>query len=88
MNTLVADRNTIRDWLMPKLEAIGLSVEQLANLTGLSRASIYFYLNDVTRPTEENMKKICDAVGAPFEEGLRQYTPKRAGRPRRSRSSL
>jgi transcriptional regulator with XRE-family HTH domain len=71
--------NHLGEWLPPLLAANNLSVEELANETGLTRASIYFYLTDQTRPTEENMVRICHALGVPLIEGLKQYTPRKRG---------
>lgn len=73
--------NNIQNWLMSHLREMGLSVEQFANLVGLSRASIYFYFQDKCRPSEEAMAAICDVLGVPLEEGLQQYIPKKTGRP-------
>lgn len=58
-----------------------MSIEQFANEVGVSRASVYFYFSDQARPTEETMKRMCDVLERPYEEGLRQYTPKKNGRP-------
>jgi transcriptional regulator with XRE-family HTH domain len=76
--------NRIKEWLLPKLQEANLSVEQFAHKIGLSRAAIYFYLTDVSRPTEQTMAKMCHALGVPFEEGLAQYTPKLRGRAKRA----
>ena len=32
-------------------------------------------------PSEQTMKRITAALGVSFEEGLREHTPKRNGRP-------
>lgn len=81
MSDFSNDYNNIREWLLPQLMDRNQSIEQFARECGLSRASVYFYLEDTTRPTSETMKVMCDVLGVPFEEGLRQYVPKRAGRP-------
>lgn len=90
------DFNHINQWLTQKLDERGVSVEQLANISGLSKASLYFYMTDRRRPDEQAMAKICHALSGlmvtdlqgnqfmqevPFEEGLRQYTPRKRGRP-------
>lgn len=90
------DFNNINKWLGQKLAERGVSVEQLANIAGLSKASLYFYMTDRRRPDEQAMAKICHALSGlmvtdlsgntfmqevPFEEGLRQYTPRKRGRP-------
>lgn len=71
--------NRLGEWLPPLLAERHMSVEELANEAGLTRASIYFYLTDKTRPTEENMARICNVLDVPLEEGLAQYTPRKAG---------
>lgn len=73
--------NRIKEWLIPKLETMDLTIEKFAEACGLTRASVYFYLKDITRPNSTTMKVMCDVLGVPFEEGLRQYTPRRRGRP-------
>lgn len=76
------DFNNLEVWLKPKIEALNLSVEGFAAKAGVSRASLYFYLKDKSRPSEQAMVKICQTLGVPLEEGLKQYTPKKVGRPR------
>jgi hypothetical protein len=76
------DFNNIKKWLLPKLDAKGVSVEMFASSCGLCRAVVYNYLVDRNRPTEETMASMCRVLGAPLEEGLSQYTPKQRGRPR------
>jgi transcriptional regulator with XRE-family HTH domain len=81
--------NNIKLWLLgdPDKEIEGLltkrniSVEQLARAAGLSRHAVYLYINDQRRPSTEAMRRICNALGVPHEEGLRQYVPSRLGRP-------
>lgn len=75
------DHNHIKQWLIPILDQRGMSIEDLSVDTGLSRAILYNYLIDRNRPSEQNMAKITHALKVPFEEGLRQYTPKKNGRP-------
>ena len=55
--------------------------EEFARRCGFSRAIIYFYCADTNRPDEQSMVKMCQVLDVPFEEGLAQYTPKKAGRP-------
>lgn len=76
------DYNHIKEWLIPKLNERGSSVELFANEVGVSRTMIYHYINDVSRPSSQVMKRICDALGVPFEEGLALYTEKKLGRPK------
>lgn len=74
------DFNKIKEWMLPKLDKLGISVEQLAMRAGVGRAAIYHYFTDYARPTEQTMAKICHVIGAPLEEGLQQYTPRIPGR--------
>jgi transcriptional regulator with XRE-family HTH domain len=68
-------------WLPRQLNRVGLSKEQLAHRAGISRTSVYRYIYDSDRPSEDTMLRICRVLEVPFEEGLRQYTPKKNGRP-------
>jgi transcriptional regulator with XRE-family HTH domain len=74
------DYNNIKPWLIPLIDAKGMSIEDLAKAIGVTRAAIYFYLNDKTRPTEQTMIRICQVLERPVEEGMSQYIPRRAGR--------
>ena len=64
------------------LDKRGISVEKFSYEVGVSKQSLYFYLEDISRPTEQTMARICKAVGRPLQEGLAQYTPKVNGRPK------
>lgn len=75
------DYNHIRQWLIPQLDRIQMSIEQFARRCKISRAAIYFYLDDKYRPTTGTMAKMCAVLGIPLEEGLRQYTERKPGRP-------
>lgn len=75
----MTDFSNLPIWIPKHLRRLQLSVEQLAHRTGVSRTSIYRYLYDQDRPTEHTMVKMCRALDVPFEEGLRQYTPRRIG---------
>lgn len=90
------DFNNIKQWLLPKLDARRLSVEQFANLSGLSKATIYFYMSDRIRPDLESMGAMCktlsntlcmDAKGNEYMEevsindGMSQFSPRKRGRP-------
>lgn len=72
--------NSIKGWLLPLLNLHGMSVEELANVIGVSRTCVYFYLEDKARPTDERMRSICDALGVSHDEGLKQFTPRFPGR--------
>jgi transcriptional regulator with XRE-family HTH domain len=76
------DFNKIKEWLDPKLKSLGLSAEEFARKCGLSKASIYFYRTDVCRPDVQSMARMCHVLGVPLQEGLAQYAPKVAGRPK------
>lgn len=78
------DFNNIREWLLPKLADRQQTIENFARECGLSRASVYFYLTDKTRPESTTMKVMCDVLGVSFEEGLAQYSPRKMGRPMKS----
>lgn len=75
------DFNHIRKWLEPKLEKMQISVEEFANAVGISRASIYNYFVDRYRPDTSSIVKMCRVLNCPVEEGMRQFTPKKRGRP-------
>lgn len=67
------------------LKNSGLSVEQFAREIGVTRTSVYFYLNDRSRPTLGTLVKICAVVGMHLAEGLTYCTPRTSGRqPRES----
>jgi hypothetical protein len=42
---------------------------------------IYFYIEDRNRPSANSMARICNVLGIPIEEGMRQFTPRRSGPP-------
>jgi transcriptional regulator with XRE-family HTH domain len=75
------DFNRIAEWMDPKVREMGLSIEQFSRLCGLSKAVICFYREDIHRPSEQAMIKICRVLGVPPEEGLQQYTRRKNGRP-------
>lgn len=77
----LTDFNYIREWLLNLLEEKSMSVEELANRVGVTRAAIYLYLRDKARPTEQTMTRICRELGVPPEDGLKRYTHKQIGRP-------
>jgi transcriptional regulator with XRE-family HTH domain len=74
------DFNHLEEWLLPKIKERKLSVEKFSRLVKISKASIYFWFNDVTRPDTQTMVRVCQVLGVPLEEGLRQYTPRAEGR--------
>lgn len=80
------DFNHLDIWLDGLLRKHQMSVEQLAKKSRLSRAAIYFYMIDKNRPSANAMASMCHALGVPVEEGMKQYTPRKAGRPAGTRT--
>ena len=90
--------NQIKEWLLPQLKKRNLSIKKFALKCGISRATIYTYMRDRNRPEEETMALICKALSeTPYwqdgkevidkvtlADGLAQYEPRKAGRPRGS----
>jgi transcriptional regulator with XRE-family HTH domain len=75
------DYNRLGKWLGQQLLKHSISPEVLANRARVSRASVYFWMADITRPGVQSMVKVCQVLNVPLEEGLAQYTPKENGRP-------
>jgi transcriptional regulator with XRE-family HTH domain len=82
MEPIMRDFNHIKEWLLPILQKQGISLEALGRAAGISRASMYHYLNDKRRPKTEVMRKICEILKVDPEEGLRQYVERPTGRPK------
>jgi transcriptional regulator with XRE-family HTH domain len=59
----------------------GMSVEQLANASGLARATVYYYISRSCRPSPEALGRICRTLGVPLSEGLSYVEPRSGGRP-------
>jgi transcriptional regulator with XRE-family HTH domain len=78
------DWNHLPKWLPKKIKATGLTVEQVAQRTNISRTVMYKYLSDLKRPSEQTALRLSRVLGVTFEEILAQYTPKKNGRPRDS----
>src|SRR5258705_8516539 len=68
-------------WIPKQAAKKGITLERLAQLSGISKSAIYRYLYDQDRPSEKTMLKMTRALGIEFEEGLKQYTPNKNGRP-------
>jgi transcriptional regulator with XRE-family HTH domain len=81
------DWSNLPYWLPKKIMATGLTVEQVAHRTGVSRTMMYMYLTDEARPSEDTMLKLCRVIKVPFEEGLAQYVPRKNGRPRGAKTT-
>jgi|GEM_PF-3476056 len=58
------------------LKMNGLSVEQFARKSGVTRTSIYFYMNDRSRPTLDTLVRMSEAMQIPLSE-LKQHCPTR-----------
>lgn len=81
----MSDFNNLEYWMMPLIVKNKLTVETLARKVKVSRSAIYAYFTDRNRPTSQTMLRICHVLGVPFEEGLSQYSPRKRGRPFRTR---
>ncbi len=78
------DFNNLGPWLSNLLNLRQMSVESLANEIGISRAAIYQYMNDQSRPREQVIIRMCQVLGVDAAEGMNQYTPRKLGRPYKS----
>jgi transcriptional regulator with XRE-family HTH domain len=58
-----------------------MSVEQLAQKSGLTRTAIYNYMARADRPTAQSLHRICEALDLTFDQGLEYCTPAPLGRP-------
>lgn len=68
------DFSKLGPWLNDHLLSRNISPEQLADMVGLSRSSVYFYLQDKTRPSRDSISKICEVLQVPLAEAERLYT--------------
>jgi transcriptional regulator with XRE-family HTH domain len=62
------------------LKTNGLSVEKFANEVGVTRTTVYFYINDKKRPTLSTLMNICKRVGISLAEGKAYCEPRESGR--------
>jgi len=74
--------NHLREYLLPKLAEREMSIEEFARAIDVTRACVYFYLDDRTRPREQVAIRMSQVLGVPAEEVMRQYTPRKVGKPR------
>jgi hypothetical protein len=74
--------NHLGTWLPDKIRASGLTVQEFADKSNVSRSALYHFMKDTRRPDEESIQSICKTLGIPAEEGREQYTPKTTGRPK------
>lgn len=73
--------NNLPTWLPQQISKLEMTVERFAWQSKVPRTSLYVYINGSTKPSTRAMAKICKALGVPLEEGLRQYSPTKMGRP-------
>jgi transcriptional regulator with XRE-family HTH domain len=58
--------SNIKEWLLPLLEDQGYTIEKFARAAGVPRASVYFWLNDKDRPSEQSMASVCRVLADPW----------------------
>jgi DNA-binding XRE family transcriptional regulator len=61
------------------LKHSGFSVEQFARQIGVTRTSVYFYIEGRSRPKLSTLIKICDIVGITLAEGKQICMPRSSG---------
>lgn len=49
--------------LMKAIKSAGLTVQDVASAAGISRASLYYYMDGTFELREENLQKIADFIG-------------------------
>ena len=76
--------NKLEPWMTAKMEARDMTVEELAEAVGISKATIYAYWKDKQRPSLDSMIAICKVFHCNLEEGLAQYTAVDIGRPKKA----
>lgn len=65
------------------LDKLNLSVEQFARAVGVTRASVYYYLRNRTKPTPNTLAKMANVLDVPYEQMLTYITPRPMGRARK-----
>lgn len=86
--TRKTDYNNLGKWLPAQIEKTGLPMFKVANRAGISRATVYSWMNDSYRPDSETLLKmvqiIADLRGVDsarlHAEALSQYTNRPEGR--------
>jgi transcriptional regulator with XRE-family HTH domain len=73
-----ADEQIISKWLSRELKDRGMSAGELAEKTGIGRATMYYYASGERIPSPEQAQKIGAALGAVVPE----YKMRPEGRPR------
>jgi transcriptional regulator with XRE-family HTH domain len=76
--------NNLELWMTAKMEARDMTVEEVAEAAGLSKATIYAYWKDKQRPGLDSIIAICKVFNCKLEEGLAQYTAVDMGRPKKA----
>lgn len=71
-----------KNWLLPRIKGLGLTVSEFALECGLAPATIYFYFSGDSTPSNRSIAKICARLGVPEAEGRAQYTSRMKGRQR------
>lgn len=82
-----SDWSNLPYWLPKKIKSTGFTTEQIAHRTKISRTMMYEYLSDDARPNEDTALRLSKVLGVKYEELLAQYTPKKNGRPRGSKTT-
>ena len=86
--THMKDYNHLDKWIPAQIKKTGLPIFKVANRIGISRASIYAWMKDTTRPDSDTMLKFAQVIAGfsgedsdkLFAEGLSQYTNRPEGR--------
>lgn len=76
--------NAPKEYPLGLLQAKGLSVEKFARKSNLTRASVYYYLQDKRRPTLESVDRMARALEVDIDLLLQYVTPREEGRQARS----
>jgi transcriptional regulator with XRE-family HTH domain len=85
-----SDYNHLKPWLSKLLKDSGLPVYRVANRAGLTRSTLYYWMNDRYRPEGDAFAKVvrilADELGKDYNnlymEGLSKFTPRQPGRPK------
>lgn len=85
---MAKDFNRLKPWIEKQTQLAGLPIYKLANRAGISRASIYAWMNDTTRPDSETLLRVVQVLADHTDqdsaklhaEALAQYTNRPEGR--------
>jgi transcriptional regulator with XRE-family HTH domain len=75
------DYNHLKKWLRPRIKEAGWTFQKFAEEVGITRAALYFYFDDINRPTPKVIERMCALLEVPIEEGMAQVTQRSPGRP-------